>query len=84
MNEIFHNHALRVMNVITRCVDLIEDPEKEKEYLVMLGQKHILYEAKPEYLHQMGYLFLSTIKPLLEKEVRLLYAQSYSPKGTSQ
>lgn len=35
----------------------------------MLGQKHVMYDAEPQYLNQMGFMFLAAIQPILEKEV---------------
>ncbi|XP_059087578.1 globin-like [Tigriopus californicus] len=67
-NEIFHNHANRVMKVIEKVVDRIDTPETYIKYLTMLGQKHVMYDAEPQYLNQMGFMFLAAIQPILEKE----------------
>jgi len=50
-------------------IERIDDPESYIGYLTILGQKHVMYEAEPKYIDQMGYMFLSSIKPILEKEV---------------
>eukprot|EP00095_Tigriopus_kingsejongensis_P001661 maker-scaffold670_size114954-snap-gene-0.19 protein:Tk01661 transcript:maker-scaffold670_size114954-snap-gene-0.19-mRNA-1 annotation:"dual specificity mitogen-activated protein kinase kinase 5-like" len=49
----------------------IDEPTVYIKYLTMLGQKHVMYEAEPQYLNQMGFMFLSAIQPLLEKEAGL-------------
>ena len=50
-------------------MDRIDDPAGYRNYLSILGQKHVFYEARPKYLGQMGFMFLAAIKPILEKEV---------------
>ena len=69
-NEIFHNHAHRVVAVIKKVVTKIDEPAGYLNYLKILGAKHIMYEADVKYIKQMGYMFLSAIQPTLQKEVR--------------
>ena len=37
----------------------------------MLGQKHLAYEADPFFMDHMGLMFITAIKPILTKEVKL-------------
>jgi hypothetical protein len=50
-------------------VERLDTPQVYINYLTTLGRKHIMYEAEPELLDQIGYLFLTSIKTILEKEV---------------
>lgn len=47
----------------------LDEPERYKTYLSILGQKHTMYEAEPRFMDQMGLMFITAVKPLLEKEV---------------
>ena len=68
-NEIFQNHAHRVVSVIRKIVVKLDDPPGYLKYLKILGSKHIMFDADVKYIKQMGYMFLSAIQPTLEKEV---------------
>lgn len=59
------------MGVISKVVGMIDDPGKYNQYLRILGQKHVFYEADAELFQQVAFMFLATIKPLLEQEVRI-------------
>lgn len=68
-NEIFQNHAHRVVSVIRKVVGKLDEPSVYLNYLKILGGKHIMFDADVKYIKQMGYMFLSAIQPTLEKEV---------------
>ena len=68
-NEIFQNHAHRVVSVIRKIVGKLDEPSVYLNYLKILGGKHIMFDADVKYIKQMGYMFLSAIQPTLEKEV---------------
>ena len=72
-NEIFQNHAHRVVSVIRKIVAKLDDPPGYLKYLKILGSKHIMFDADVKYIKQMGYMFLSAIQPTLEKEVKNSY-----------
>ena len=55
--------------LLFQVVDRLDDPSSYLSYLSILGEKHIMYEADPESMDQMGFMFLTAIKPILEKEV---------------
>ena len=50
-------------------VENIDEPAKYASHLKILGEKHIMYEADPNFLQQMGFMFLAAIQPILEQEV---------------
>ena len=68
-NEIFQNHAHRVVSVIRKIVGKLDETSVYLNYLKILGGKHIMFDADVKYIKQMGYMFLSAIQPTLEKEV---------------
>ena len=71
-NEIFQNHAHRVVSVIRKIVGKLDEPSVYLNYLKILGGKHIMFDADVKYIKQMGYMFLSAIQPTLEKEVGII------------
>jgi len=56
-----------------QVVEKLDTPEVYINYLTTLGRKHIMYEAEPELLDQIGYLFLTSIKAILEREVKTVH-----------
>ena len=64
--------VLKIGFFIAQVVEKLDTPHVYINYLTTLGRKHIMYEAEPELLDQIGYLFLTSIKTILEREVSYL------------
>ena len=43
-------HALRVMGTVEKCLSRIDDQKKIQEMLQDLGSKHVMYNAKVDYI----------------------------------
>lgn len=43
-------HALRVMGTVEKCLARIEEPKKLQEMLSDLGSRHVMYNAKVDYI----------------------------------
>lgn len=53
----------------SQVIERLEEPAKCRSYLTILAQKHVYYDADPQYMHLMGSMVLYTIQPILEEEV---------------
>ncbi|KAK7493420.1 hypothetical protein BaRGS_00015320, partial [Batillaria attramentaria] len=59
------SHALRVMGTVEKCLDNIDDPAKLQKMLHDLGARHVMYNAKVDYMDLIGPQFIWAIEPVL-------------------
>ncbi|GFO30113.1 neuroglobin-1 [Plakobranchus ocellatus] len=59
------SHALRVMGTVDKCINRFHDPAKVKEMLHELGARHVMYNAKVDYMDLIGPQFIWAIEPVL-------------------
>lgn len=43
-------HGLRVMGTVEKCLARLDDPQKLEEMLHELGQKHVMFNTKVDYI----------------------------------
>ncbi|XP_064603595.1 neuroglobin-like [Liolophura sinensis] len=58
-------HGLRVMGTVEKCLARLDDPQKLEEMLHELGQKHVMFNTKVDYIDLIGPTFLKVIQPAL-------------------
>ena len=44
------SHALRVMGTVDKCINRFHDPAKVRDMLHELGARHVMYNAKVDYM----------------------------------
>ena len=44
------SHALRVMGTVEKCLARIDEPKKLEQVLSDLGSRHVMYNAKVDYI----------------------------------
>ncbi|ESO86864.1 hypothetical protein LOTGIDRAFT_73010, partial [Lottia gigantea] len=59
------SHALRVMGTVEKCLARINEPQKMDEMLHQLGSRHVMYNAKVDYIDLIGPQFIWAIQPTL-------------------
>ncbi|XP_046381363.1 non-symbiotic hemoglobin 1-like [Haliotis rufescens] len=59
-------HALRVMGTVEKCLARINEPKKMEELLHDLGAKHVMYNARVDYIDLIGPQFLWAIQPAMK------------------
>ena len=47
---VLRDHALRVMGVVEKCINRLEDPEKLKDLLLVLGKKHAEFKVQKRFI----------------------------------
>ncbi|XP_046580589.1 non-symbiotic hemoglobin 1-like [Haliotis rubra] len=59
------SHALRVMGTVEKCLARINDPKKLVELLHDLGARHVMYNARVDYIDLIGPQFIWAIQPVV-------------------
>ncbi|CAG5127650.1 unnamed protein product [Candidula unifasciata] len=59
------SHVLRVMGAVEKVVARLDNEEKMVALLHDLGQRHVVYNARPEFLDLVGPQFNSAIQPAM-------------------
>jgi len=77
--SIFSIVYVSIKQSFQQVVNRIDQPKSYLGYLAILGQKHFMYEANPEFMDQMGYMFLAAIKPILEAQVSYTHVNMLLP-----
>ena len=49
-SERLRDHGLKVMNTVDKCIARLDKVDKLEKLLYELGQKHVIYNIKIEYL----------------------------------
>ncbi|KAK3601257.1 hypothetical protein CHS0354_040436 [Potamilus streckersoni] len=58
-------HGMRVMGIIEKCVARLHRPDQLEKLLLDLGQKHVYYNVKPDYIDLFGPQLQLAIKPAI-------------------
>ncbi|RUS91400.1 hypothetical protein EGW08_000830 [Elysia chlorotica] len=64
-SAVLKSHVLKVMSAVEKAVARLDDPDKLNKLLHDLGQRHMLYNARPEFLDLVGPQFNNAIQPAL-------------------
>ncbi|CAL1534618.1 unnamed protein product [Lymnaea stagnalis] len=59
------SHALRVMGTVDKCIHRFHDPDKVVQMLHELGARHVMYNAKVDYMDLIGPQLIWAIEPVL-------------------
>ncbi|KAL8613604.1 hypothetical protein ACOMHN_022023 [Nucella lapillus] len=59
------SHALRVMGTVEKCLSRIDEPEKLEALLHDLGAKHLIYNARIDYIDLIGPQFICAVQPAM-------------------
>lgn len=65
-SAILRSHALRVMGTVDKCLARIRTPEKLQTLMRELGERHVNYNARYDFVDLVGSQFVYAIKPHLE------------------
>ncbi|XP_014786974.1 uncharacterized protein LOC106881192 [Octopus bimaculoides] len=57
------SHAFRVMGTVEKCLARINEPRRLEDMLKNLGARHVMYNAKVDYIDLIGPQFILAIKP---------------------
>jgi len=68
LNRKFQAHGQRVMGLIKFVVENIENTDKLREHLVILGRMHAKKKIDPKFLDLMGPTFCQAIRPMVMAE----------------
>lgn len=49
-SAILRSHALRVMGTVDKCISRLDTPDKFKELMTNLGQRHLNYNVNEEFI----------------------------------
>ncbi|XP_076442802.1 neuroglobin-like [Babylonia areolata] len=58
-------HVLKVMNTVEKCLARIHEPDKLESLLHDLGAKHLLYNARIDYIDLIGPQFIYAVQPAM-------------------
>lgn len=59
------SHVLRVMGTVEKCLARIDEPDKLETLLHDLGAKHLLYNARIDYIDLIGPQFICAVQPAM-------------------
>ncbi|CAG5129128.1 unnamed protein product, partial [Candidula unifasciata] len=59
------SHAVRVMGTVDKCLTRCQDPERIRQMLHELGARHVLYNARVDYMDLIGPQFILAIEPVI-------------------
>ncbi|CAG5129487.1 unnamed protein product [Candidula unifasciata] len=72
------SHALRVMGTVEKCVTRFQEPEKISQMLHELGARHVMYNAKVDYIDLIGPQFIWAIEPVIGEHWTAEVEQAWS------
>ena len=58
-NKTLRDHGLRVLNTLDKCISRVDELDRLEKLLFELGQKHVMYNIKVEYLNVSPFSCLS-------------------------
>ncbi|KAL5008779.1 hypothetical protein ScPMuIL_014360 [Solemya velum] len=58
-------HALRVLGTVEKCLARMSDEKKVVDLLHELGARHVMYNAKVDYIDLIGPQFIWAIQPTM-------------------
>ncbi|ESO94142.1 hypothetical protein LOTGIDRAFT_118731 [Lottia gigantea] len=61
-------HGLRVMLTVEKCIARLDKPEKLQDLLHDLGQKHVEFNTKVDYIDMVGPQFIQAIRPVVKSD----------------
>ncbi|KAL8585140.1 hypothetical protein ACOMHN_013156 [Nucella lapillus] len=74
-------HVMRVMGTVEKCLSRIDEPEKLQNLLHDLGAKHVLYNARIDYIDLIGPQFICAVRPAMgdqwTSEIECSWAQLF-------
>lgn len=80
-SAILRSHALRVMGTVDKCISRLDTPDKFKDLMTNLGQRHLNYNVNEEFIEMVGQQFVYAIQPHLEDiwsdEVQVAWSQLF-------
>lgn len=59
-------HGLQVMRTVEKVIARLDEPRKMYTMLYELGQKHVMFNTKVDYMDLIGPQFILAIKPTIE------------------
>ncbi|ESO86863.1 hypothetical protein LOTGIDRAFT_72750, partial [Lottia gigantea] len=62
------SHATRVMGTVEKSLANIEDPKRLEQMLSDLGARHVMYNAKVDYIDLIGPQFIWAIQPVVDEK----------------
>lgn len=66
LSAILRSHSLRVMGTVDKCIARASKPEKLRELMSALGQRHTNYNAQIDFIDMVGQQFVYAIEPHLK------------------
>ncbi|XP_060069310.1 neuroglobin-like [Ylistrum balloti] len=66
LSAILKSHSLRVMGTVDKCIARASQPDKLRDLMSSLGQRHISYNAQIEFIDMVGQQFVYAIEPHLK------------------
>ncbi|XP_041378366.1 neuroglobin-1-like [Gigantopelta aegis] len=61
---VLKDHALRVMGIVEKCINRLDDVEKIKNIMTSLGKKHAGYCVQKQYIDLMCPQFISSLQQM--------------------
>lgn len=77
-NKKLRDHGLRVLNTLDKCITRIDEQERLEKLLLELGQKHVLYNIKTEYLYLLIPQLQQALMPVLGDKWTYLVESAWS------
>ncbi|XP_045187995.1 cytoglobin-1-like isoform X2 [Mercenaria mercenaria] len=77
-NMKLRDHGLRVLNTLDKCITRIDETERLEKLLLELGQKHVIYKIKVEYLYLLVPQLQQALMPVLGDSWTYLVESAWS------
>ncbi|XP_045187996.1 cytoglobin-1-like [Mercenaria mercenaria] len=77
-NKKLRDHGLRVLNTLDKCITRIDDTERLEKLLLELGQKHVMFNIKVEYLYLLIPQLQQSLMPVLGDSWTYLVESAWS------
>ncbi|XP_033763955.1 neuroglobin-like [Pecten maximus] len=66
LSAILKSHSLRVMGTVDKCIARASQPDKLRDLMSSLGQRHLNYNAQIDFIDMVGQQFVFAIEPHLK------------------
>lgn len=71
-------HGLQVMRTVEKVIARLDKPENMEALLFILGQKHVMFNTKVDYMDLIGPQFILAIKPTFKNDWTIELEEAWS------
>ncbi|XP_014768482.1 uncharacterized protein LOC106867928 [Octopus bimaculoides] len=77
-NDRMREHGLQVMRTVEKAIARLDQPAKLESMLFELGQKHVMFDTKVDYMDLIGPQFILAVKPTMKDKWTIETEEAWS------